>query len=129
MQAWFQGYEGYMDLATIESHIFGAYMGRLKWSTFGSPLSRHEMNEFGECLGVDPTTRPEVSEMLEHAKVGGFRDMKASTIVDTYTLTVTMFTAVGPPVAVLLCGGEGGMQRAVMCPHDWRHKPSTGRLY
>jgi hypothetical protein len=59
-------------------------MGRLNWSTFESPLSRHEMNEFGECLGVDPTTRPEVREMLEHAKVGGFRDVKVFTIVDTY---------------------------------------------
>ena len=34
-------------------------------------------------------------------------------------MTVTMFRAVRPPVAVLLCGSEGGMQRAVMCSYDW----------
>lgn len=118
-QAWFQGFEGYMDLATIESHIFGAYMGRLKWSTSGSPISRHVMNEFGECVGVDPMTRPDVRAMVHLARVGGFGEMKVFTLVDTYTLTVTMFTAVRPPVAVLLCGHEGGMQRAVMCSYDW----------
>jgi hypothetical protein len=118
-QPWFQGFEGYMDLATIESHIFGAYMGRLKWSTSGSSISRHEMNEFGECVGVDPMTREDVRAMVDRAKVGGFGEMKVFTLVDTYTLTVTMFTAVRPPVAVLLCGHEGGMQRAVMCSYDW----------
>jgi hypothetical protein len=51
--------------------------------------------------------------------------MKVFTLVDTYTLTVTMFLAVRPPVAVLLCGHEGGMQRAVMCSYDW----STQTLY
>ena len=30
IQGWFFGSEGYLDLATIESQIFGAYMGRLK---------------------------------------------------------------------------------------------------
>ncbi len=118
-QAWFQGFEGYMDLATIESHIFGAYMGRLKWSPAGSPLCRHETNEFGECVGLDPTTRSDVRDMVERAKLGGFGELKIFTLVDTYMLTVTMFAAVRPPVAVLLCGHEGGMQRAVMCSYDW----------
>lgn len=30
-----------------------------------------------------------------------------------------MCHAVRPPVAALLCGSEGGMQRAVMCSYDW----------
>jgi hypothetical protein len=31
-QCWFFGFEGYMDLATIESQIFGGRLGRMKWT-------------------------------------------------------------------------------------------------
>lgn len=41
------------------------------------------------------------------------------TLVDTNTLTVTLFSAVRPPVAVVLCGNEGGMQRALLCSYEW----------
>jgi hypothetical protein len=124
-QAWFFGFEGYLDLATIESQIFGAYMGRLKWSTSGSSISKHTVNEYGECVGVDPTVDARVQAMVEQARNSAYGAMKVFTLVDTYTLTVTMFLAVRPPVAVLLCGREGGMQRAVMCSYDW----STQTLY
>jgi hypothetical protein len=124
-QAWFFGFEGYLDLATIESQIFGAYMGRLKWSPSGSSISKHIKNEFGECVGVDPTLDPRVRAMTEQALNSGYGAMRVFTLVDTYTLTVTMFLAIRPPVAVLLCGHEGGMQRAVMCSYDW----STQTLY
>jgi hypothetical protein len=118
-QAWFFGFEGYLDLATIESQIFGAYMGRLKWSTSGSSISKHTVNEYGECVGVDPTVDARVQAMVEQARNSAYGAMKVFTLVDTYTLTVTMF------LAVLLCGREGGMQRAVMCSYDW----STQTLY
>jgi hypothetical protein len=36
------GIEGYLPLPEIEEKIFGAKMGRLKWSPYGSPLSRHQ---------------------------------------------------------------------------------------
>jgi len=29
------------------------------------------------------------------------------------------FRAAQPPVVALLCGSEGGMQRAVLCSYDW----------
>lgn len=118
-QAWFFGFEGYLDLATIESHIFGAYMGRLHWSPSGSSISKHRMNEHKECVGVDPTMDPQVKAMVERAKNSPYGAMKVFTLVDTYTLTVTMFLAVRPPVAVLMCGHEGGKQRAVLCSYDW----------
>lgn len=35
------GIEGYIPLPEIEEIMFGARMGRLKWSPYGSPLSRH----------------------------------------------------------------------------------------
>lgn len=33
--------------------------------------------------------------------------------------TVTLFEAERPPAVVLICGSEGGMQRAVLCSYDW----------
>ena len=36
-----------------------------------------------------------------------------------------MFEAERPPIVALLCGSEGGMQRAVMCSYDW----TTQTLY
>ncbi len=41
------------------------------------------------------------------------------------SLTVTMFEAVKTPVEALLCGAEGGMQRAIACSYDW----TTGAYY
>lgn len=124
-QPWFFGFEGYMDIGTIEQHIFGADMGHLKWSTNGSPLSRHEANEYGECIGQDPTKNPETAEKVKKSVNARMGDERIFTLVDTYTLTVTLFSAARPPVAVVLCGEEGGMQRALLCSYDW----STQTLY
>jgi hypothetical protein len=41
--------------------------------------------------------------------------------VDTNTMSVTLIKAVRPPVVAILCGSEGGMQRALMCSYDWKH--------
>lgn len=118
-QAWFFGFEGYMDIATIERHIFGADMGHLKWSSNGSPLSMHTANEYGECIARDPTSNPETAEKVKNAVQSQMGEQKIFTLVDTYTLTVTIFEAVRPPVAVVICGAEGGMQRALLCSYDW----------
>ena len=40
-------------------------------------------------------------------------------------MTVTLFEAVPPPVTVVSCGEEGGMQQALLCSQDW----TTGTLY
>jgi hypothetical protein len=106
-----------MDIATIETHLFGANMNRLTWSPFGSPLSRHKPGKHGECVGVDPTTDRDTAELVKNAYTVANRpgDLKVFTLVDTFAMAVTMFLAERPPVAVLLCGAEGGMQRAVLC--------------
>jgi hypothetical protein len=101
-------------------------MRRLRWSLYGSSLSRHRKNEFNESVGVDPTTDPLVRQKVEHGLVNARPDsMHIFTLVDTNTMTVTMFEAVKPPVAVLLCGAEGGMQRAIACSYEW----TTGTCY
>ena len=118
-QAWFFGFEGYMDIESIEKHIFGADMGHLKWSTNGSPLSMHQPNEHGECIGQDPTKNPETASRVRAAINAQMGAERIFTLVDTNTLTVTLFSAVRPPIAVVLCGEEGGMQRALLCSYDW----------
>jgi len=120
---YFLGFEGYLDIRTIESNIYGAPMGRLSWSTAGSPLSRHHKNEFGECIGDDPTSDPSVADIVKQAKYAGLGQEKVFTLVDTREGLVTLFLAARPPVAALICGQEGGMQRAVMVSLD--HKRQT----
>src|SRR2546423_3176021 len=102
-QAWFFGFEGYLDIDTIESNIFGVILGRLTWSPFGGPLSRH-YNKDNECIGCDPTADPQVRERVDRAKNSLFGQEKIFTLVHTNTMTVTMFSAVRSPVAVLPCG-------------------------
>ena len=116
------GFEGYLDIQTIESNIYGSYMGRLSWSVAGSEFSRHKKNEWGECIGDDPTNDPHIAHVVSQAVHGKFGQHKIFTLVDTYNGTVTLFSAVRPPVAVLLCAQEGGMQRAVMVSLDWKRQ-------
>lgn len=117
-QPWFFGFEGYMSLPTIERHIFGANVSRLSWSTNGSPLSRHRANEYNECEGLDPITDPDTAARVRRAINSRMGEEKIFTLVDTHSMTVTMFAAVRPPVAVVLCGQEGGMQRALLCSYE-----------
>lgn len=119
------GFEGYLDIVTIETNIYGQYTGRLSWSAAGSPLSRHTMNEHSECVGQDPTGDGLVADMVKQAKYSKFGEAKIFTLVDTWNGVVTLFTAVRPPIAALLCAQEGGMQRAVMVSLDWK----TGTLF
>ncbi|KAL3422677.1 3-hydroxyisobutyrate dehydrogenase protein [Phlyctema vagabunda] len=119
------GFEGYLSLPTIERAIFGGNFGRLEWSTNGSPLSRHYKNEAGECVGVDPTDDIETRNLVELATDAQPGQQRVFTIVDTYTMEVTLIQAARPPIALIICGSEGGMQRAIGCSYDW----TTGTLY
>jgi hypothetical protein len=130
------GIEGYLNIATIERSIFGGDFNRLTWSPNGSPLSRHQKNEFGECIGIDPTEDIEVRKLVERSKRAqpGEQRVRQITlscghnytnlkeifmIVDTYSMQVTLFQATRPPIAIVICGSEGGMQRAIACSYDW----------
>ncbi|KAL8735021.1 MAG: hypothetical protein Q9166_001146 [cf. Caloplaca sp. 2 TL-2023] len=122
-QPWFFGIEGYMPLAEIEKRLFGANLNRLSWSTTSSSLSRHDFlnhNHFKDyCEGQDPISDKDVAVRIQSALRSTESQEKIFTLVDTYTMTVTLFSAVRPPVAVLACGEEGGMQRALLCSYDW----------
>ncbi|KAL8938798.1 MAG: hypothetical protein Q9216_003698 [Gyalolechia sp. 2 TL-2023] len=123
---------------------FGSYEGRLSWSVASNPLSRHNLNPDGMrkdfptlgdeesvlgqnmYTGVDPVeSDTNIKELVDRAAKTPFQAKKIFTLVDTYTMTVTLFEAVRPPIAVVICGAEGGMQRALLCSEDWR----TGTMY
>jgi hypothetical protein len=116
-QPWLFGIEGHCDIGEIESKLFGTNEGHLKWAPFGSPLSRHQPNESGDVKGVDPMTRPDVQAEVRRIHAEG--KTRVFMLVDTFTMTVTLFEAARPPVAFLLAGGEGGMQRAIGVSLDW----------
>lgn len=114
-QAWFFGMAGIPDLGHVEQCLFGLNCGRLQWSAAGSLLSRHEVRH-GERRSLPPLE-------LQRAAVPTAPDgkpLKVYTVVDTFTLTATAFYAERPPSVVMICGREGGMQRAVLCSYDWR---------
>jgi hypothetical protein len=143
-QGSFFAFEGYMDLNTIEKQIFGARLNRMRWTPYGSPLSRHHKNGHGDCVSDDPTSDPAVAALVEKAKHAKPGDQRIFTLIDTgkYTLlsygfvkviltfvlgnmSVTLFQAARPPVCFVLAGAEGGMQRAIGCSYDW----TTASLY
>jgi hypothetical protein len=146
-QSWFFGIEGYVDIGTLESSLFGINLGRLKWSTNGSMLSDHRIATGrrslpGECEPLMPPdganlvsaqpVRPPWYSFIQRRRQqepeGAVRRImpqhdgqeRLFTLVDTCSMTVTLFRARRPPVAVIVCGSEGGMQRAVLCSYDWR---------
>ncbi|KAL3433938.1 hypothetical protein BDV09DRAFT_196301 [Aspergillus tetrazonus] len=118
-QPWLFGFEGYMPIGEIETNIIGTDLGRLKWAPYSSELSRHQ-NTKGDCIGVDPATDPAAREIINRARSSRYGDEKVFTLVDTNLMTVTLFCAVRPPVALVLCGSEGGMQRGLLCSYDWK---------
>jgi hypothetical protein len=118
-QPWLFGFEGHMEIGEIETLIFGINLGRLRWSPYSSDLSVHE-SEDGECVGKDPIHTPSTAEFASAAQSSEYGELKLFTLVDTNTSTVTLFKAVRPPVAMVLCGSEGGMQRALLCSYDWK---------
>lgn len=122
-QPWFFGVEGYMSLPDLERHVFGAALGRLSWSATGSSLSRHEAEDQQKysnfCEGQDPSRYPDIKDRIKKALTSSSDEEKIFMLVDTYTMTVTLFSAIKPPVAVVMCGEEGGMQRALLCSYEW----------
>lgn len=67
-QAALFGFEGHINVATIERCIFGGNFGRMRWSVNGSPLSRSKTNADGVRVGIDPTQDPAVMEKVMMAK-------------------------------------------------------------
>ncbi|MCJ1353747.1 MAG: hypothetical protein MMC33_003734 [Icmadophila ericetorum] len=75
--------------------------------------------------GVDPPTYDDARKFMEKMEklVNGEnsegRD-KIFTLIDTGTMAVALLAAQRPLGALLLCGEEGGIQRALLCSYDWQ---------
>ncbi|KAG4429806.1 hypothetical protein IFR05_014711 [Cadophora sp. M221] len=121
-QPWLFGFEGYLPITEIEKRIFGFPQNRLTWAPYASTFSRHRPHESflkNECRGMDPTKDAAVRDLVDRGPTAEYGEPRVFTLVDTNTMTVTLFAAERPPVVALLCGSEGGMQRAIMCSYDW----------
>ncbi|KAK8011568.1 hypothetical protein PG990_010533 [Apiospora arundinis] len=130
-QASFVGMEGVpTDLGLIEEYLFSSNRGRLQWSVAGSMLSRHkesETNETGACIGLPPLLLDEDdnqghgdSSKSNSESSNDKSNLRTFTVIDTYSMTAMAFRAARPPTAVIVCGQEGGMQRAALCSYDWK---------
>lgn len=100
-QARFVGIKGHIHNSTIERYLFGYNHGRLREDpTIARAQFCHAQNEI----------RREVHSLSVEDHL--------FTLVDTYSMTVTRFSAARPPTAILVCGQAKGMQRAVLCSYD-----------
>jgi len=114
-QARFYGIEGCCTLKTAERSLFGLEDNRLKWSTNSSPQSKpYPVEANTDYEGMEPEVQP-----LE-VRVREGLGRHVFTLIDTYVMEATVFYADRPPSVVMICGSEGGMQRALLCSYDWR---------
>ncbi|KAF3934406.1 hypothetical protein ABW19_dt0202474 [Dactylella cylindrospora] len=118
IQAALFGVEGFISPETAERSIFGGSFGRMGWSVNGSPLSQYEMVD-GERVAKDPRDVKEIRDKIERAVHARPGELRIFTLIDTYNMQLTLFEAVNPPICLLLCASEGGMQRAIGCSYDW----------
>lgn len=110
-----------------------------------TPASNEESYSEGWVVPQDPCDNPRTKKLVQRAARAGPGDMrvrieagtssfydslrldtdvyllapKVFTLVDTYSMTATLFEARRPPEVLLVCGSEGGMQRALACSFDW----------
>ncbi|KAJ4025850.1 hypothetical protein NW761_014303 [Fusarium oxysporum] len=88
-------------------------------------------------IPIDPTSRcahcAGLPNCKYHETVASIREksrshmgrQKAFTLVDTFNMTVMLFSAERPPIGLIVGGSEGGMKRAIACSLDL----ATGALY
>ncbi|KAI9870079.1 MAG: hypothetical protein M1830_004712, partial [Pleopsidium flavum] len=130
---WLIGFEGVMPIDKLERIIFGnvdgpmivrsndksadmssritdeVEHGRLTYEPSSTPFSERER---GERIGKEPRW---VRDSENPASVNDRpllpKGHRFFTLVDTGSLTVSIFSAVRPPSVALICGREGGMLR------------------
>ncbi|KAK5991308.1 hypothetical protein PT974_09588 [Cladobotryum mycophilum] len=96
------GFEGHVDAATIERHLWGFNHGRLT-----STAERATYQDDEEEQQNETQPRPETG------------DKYSFTLVNTCTMTLHHICTRNPPVAMFIAGLEGGLQRALLCSYDW----------
>jgi hypothetical protein len=116
--SWLIGFEGVLSIEEIERKAFGNSIGRLSYAPSSNMFSGKERDE---RVGIDPAW---VGNPFKSGPVlpEGHRFF---TLIDTGSMTVSIFSAEKPLSVALVCGREGGMLRVVLCSYE----RSTNCLY
>ncbi|KAI4257749.1 MAG: hypothetical protein LQ352_001524 [Teloschistes flavicans] len=109
---WLVGFEGVMPAKDLEVLVFGNSDGRLTYDPSSTPFCERDPDE---RIGVEPLWISSPGKYPRPALPQGHR---LFTLVDTGSLTVSIFSARRPPSVALVCGREGGMLRAVLCHYE-----------
>jgi hypothetical protein len=110
-------FSGYTTLQQAETSIPGTN-GQLSWSKTGSIFSSPS-EEYGSAVGQDPMCRDSFRSLIEQLQYQPEeRNAEIFTLVDTLTMTATLFLASKQPRIALSCGDEGGVHRVLLCSYD-----------
>jgi hypothetical protein len=107
---WLIGFEGTLPIAQVERMTFGNAIGRFLYA----PSSSLWQGKDGkERIGNGPAWI-EGSAPKPKLPPG----QRFFTLIDTGTMTVTVFAAEKPPSVALIVGREGGMLRVALCHYE-----------
>jgi hypothetical protein len=109
---WLIGFEGTLPIKEIEQMAFGNALGRLSYAP-SSSLCQCKDDE--ERVGKEPAWIEQSASMPKPELAPGQR---LFTLIDTGTLTVSVFAAERPPSVALIVGREGGMLRVALCHYE-----------
>ncbi|KAI4128937.1 MAG: hypothetical protein LQ338_002489 [Usnochroma carphineum] len=112
---WLVGFEGVMPVDKLETLIFGNCNQdepRLTYEPSSTPFSERDQKE---RIGLEPGW---ISDPSKHKRPELPTGHRFFTLVDTGSLTVSVFSARRPPSVALVCGREGGMLRTVLCHYE-----------
>ncbi|ERF68494.1 hypothetical protein EPUS_05633 [Endocarpon pusillum Z07020] len=116
---WLIGIEGVLPIAKIEHLAFGNAIGRISYAPSSTLLSCKQARE---RVGEGPGWIERPGSCAPPTLAPGQRFF---TLLDTGSMTVSVFAAERPPSAALICGQEGGMLRVVLCHYE----RSTGTMH
>ncbi|WYZ46845.1 hypothetical protein EsH8_IX_001070 [Colletotrichum jinshuiense] len=101
------GIEGIVNASKIAKHLWGFDHG---------DLTTVVHQPFTDTEGPGPSPALPRSSPPKHGEEYSF------TLVDTNLMTVSHFYSSQAPVAMFVCGSEGGAQRSLLCSYDWRSR-------
>jgi hypothetical protein len=107
---WLIGFEGTLPIREIEKMTFGNAIGRFSYAPSSSLWQDKDPDE---RIGNGPAWI-EGSVAKPQLPPG----QRFFTLIDTGTMTVTVFAAERPPSVALIVGREGGMLRVALCHYE-----------
>lgn len=113
-------FEGVLPRSQLEALVFGNDRERLSYEPSSTPFCR-SFRDPKERIGLEPDwiasgNPSDIADVEKQLPPG----QRLFTLVDTGSLSISIFSAERPPTVALICGREGGMLRTVLC--SWRFK-------